>query len=129
MSDQIAVFNHGRIEQLGGPAEVYDRPATEFVAGFVGTSNIVERDGRRYCVRPERITLAPAGGSGEPATVTDVVFVGAFMRYLVKTDKGEQLSIVQQADRAPIARGGQVRIAWRDEDAFELPAGKSQDND
>ena len=57
MSDQIAVFNHGRIEQLGGPAEVYDRPATEFVAGFVGTSNIVERDGRRYCVRPERITL------------------------------------------------------------------------
>ncbi len=129
MSDQIAVFNHGRIEQLGGPAEVYDRPATEFVAGFVGTSNIVERDGRRYCVRPERITLEPGDGSGEPATVTDVVFVGAFMRYLVETDKGEQLSIVQQADRAPIARGGQVRIAWRDEDAFELPAGKSQDND
>ena len=129
MSDQIAVFNHGRIEQLGGPAEVYDRPATEFVAGFVGTSNIVERAGRRYCVRPERITLEPADGSGEPATVTDVVFVGAFMRYLVETDKGEQLSVVQQADRAPIARGGQVRIAWRDEDAFELPAGKSQDND
>ncbi len=129
MSDQIAVFNHGRIEQLGGPAEVYDRPATEFVAGFVGTSNIVERDGRRYCVRPERIALEAADGSGEPATVTDVVFVGAFMRYLVETDKGEQLSVVQQADRAPIARGGQVRIAWRDEDAFELPAGKSQDND
>ena len=129
MSDQIAVFNHGRIEQLGGPAEVYDRPATEFVAGFVGTSNIVERDGRRYCVRPERITLEAGDGSGEPATVTDVVFVGAFMRYLVETDKGEQLSVVQQADRAPIGRGGQVRIAWRDEDAFELPAGKSHDND
>jgi putative spermidine/putrescine transport system ATP-binding protein len=129
MSDQIAVFNHGRIEQLGGPAEVYDCPATEFVAGFVGTSNIVERDGRRYCVRPERIALEAGSGSGEPATVTDVVFVGAFMRYLVETEKGEQLSIVQQADRAPIGRGGQVRIAWRDEDAFELPAGKSQDND
>ena len=109
MSDQIAVFNHGRIEQLGGPAEVYDRPATEFVAGFVGTSNIVERDGRRYCVRPERIALEHGDGSGEPATVTDVVFVGAFMRYLVETDKGEQLSVVQQADRAPIGRGGQVR--------------------
>ena len=88
MSDQIAVFNHGRIEQLGGPAEVYDRPATEFVAGFVGTSNIVERGGRRYCVRPERISLEEGGGSGEPATVTDVVFVGAFMRYLVETDEG-----------------------------------------
>ena len=47
MSDRIAVFNHGRIEQVGTPAEVYDRPATEFVAGFVGISNIVERDGRR----------------------------------------------------------------------------------
>ncbi len=127
MSDQIAVFNNGRIEQLGGAAEVYDRPATEFVAGFVGTSNIVERDGRRYCVRPERIALVEDGGSGEPATVTDVVFVGAFMRYLVETEKGEQLSVVQQADRKPIDRGGQVRIAWRDEDAFELPAGKSQD--
>ena len=66
MSDQIAVFNHGRIEQLGGPAEVYDRPATEFVAGFVGTSNIVERGGRRYCVRPERITLVPADGPASP---------------------------------------------------------------
>ena len=129
MSDQIAVFNHGRIEQLGGPAEVYDRPATEFVAGFVGTSNIVERDGRRYCVRPERIVLEGGDGSGEPATVTDVIFVGAFMRYLVETEKGEQLSVVQQADRAPIGRGEPVRIAWRDEDAFELPAGKSQDDD
>src|SRR5579871_3570309 len=52
MSDRLAVFNEGRIEQMGAPAEVYDRPATEFVAGFVGTSNIVERGGRRICVRP-----------------------------------------------------------------------------
>ena len=57
MSDRIAVFNEGRIEQVGSPAEVYERPASEFVAGFVGTSNIVERGGRRLCVRPERITL------------------------------------------------------------------------
>jgi putative spermidine/putrescine transport system ATP-binding protein len=123
MSDRIAVFNHGRIEQLGSPGEVYDRPATEFVAGFVGTSNIVERGGRRYCVRPERIVLETGGGAGEPATVTDVVFVGAFTRYLVETGPGERLSVVQQADRKPVARGEQVRIAWRDEDAFELPAG------
>jgi putative spermidine/putrescine transport system ATP-binding protein len=129
MSDQIAVFNHGRIEQLGTATEVYDRPSTEFVAGFVGTSNIVERDGRRYCVRPERIALAEGDGPGEPATVTDVVFVGAFTRYLVETGKGEQLSVVQQADRKPVGRGEQVRIAWRDEDAFELPGKESQDDD
>ena len=64
MSDHLAVFNDGRIEQVGSPAEVYERPATEFVAGFVGTSNIVERGGRRISVRPERIEL---NGHGEPA--------------------------------------------------------------
>ena len=46
MSDRLAVFNEGRIEQIGAPAEVYERPATEFVAGFVGVSNVLERDGR-----------------------------------------------------------------------------------
>ena len=50
MSDRIAVFDHGRIEQIGAPAEVYERPANAFVAGFVGVSNVVERDGKR--VRP-----------------------------------------------------------------------------
>ena len=117
MSDRLAVFNEGRIEQMGTPAEVYDRPATEFVAGFVGTSNIVERDGRRLCVRPERIAFAD---EGEQATISDVVFVGAFTRYLVETEAGERLSVVQQNDRQPHARGERVRLAWRDEDAFQL---------
>ncbi len=117
MSDRLAVFNEGRIEQMGTPGEVYDRPATEFVAGFVGTSNIVERGGRRLCVRPERISFAE---EGEPATISDVVFVGAFTRYLVETAAGERLSVVQQNDRHPRASGEQVRLAWRDEDAFQL---------
>jgi putative spermidine/putrescine transport system ATP-binding protein len=118
MSDRIAVFNHGRIEQIGTPGEVYDRPASEFVAGFVGTSNIVERNGRRLCVRPERIAFA---AEGEPATVDDVVFVGAFTRYLVSTGAGEQLSVVQQAGPAPLTPGAAVHLAWRDEDAYQLP--------
>ena len=57
MSDRLAVFNAGRIEQVGTPAEVYERPANEFVAGFVGVSNVVERDGRRFTIRPEKIRL------------------------------------------------------------------------
>ena len=57
MSDRIAVFNAGQIEQVGTPAEVYERPATEFVAGFVGTSNILERNGRRFTIRPEKIRM------------------------------------------------------------------------
>ena len=117
MSDSLAVFNEGRIEQMGAPAEVYERPATEFVAGFVGTSNIVERDGRRLCVRPERISFAE---DGEQATISDVVFVGAFTRYLVETARGERLAVVQQNDRRPRAPGEQVRLAWRAEDAFQL---------
>ena len=61
MSDRIAVFNAGRIEQVGTPAEVYERPATAFVAGFIGVSNMLERDGRRFTMRPEKIRiLAPA---------------------------------------------------------------------
>jgi putative spermidine/putrescine transport system ATP-binding protein len=56
MSDRLAVFNQGRIEQLGAPAEVYERPQSAFVAGFVGVSNVLERDGARYAVGPRRST-------------------------------------------------------------------------
>ena len=118
MSDRIAVFNEGRIEQVGEPAEVYDRPASEFVAGFVGTSNIVDQGGRRVCIRPERISL---DNGGQPATVDDIVFVGAFTRYLVLTDRGERLTVVQQSDGRTRSRGERVGVSWRDEDAFQLP--------
>jgi putative spermidine/putrescine transport system ATP-binding protein len=118
MSDRIAVFNHGRIEQVGEPAVVYDRPASEFVAGFVGTSNIVERNGRRVCIRPERISF---GDGGESATVDDVVFVGAFTRYHILTDRGERLTVVEQSNGTPRGRGERVVVGWRDEDAFQLP--------
>ena len=64
MSDRVAVFNRGRIEQLGPPAEVYEHPESEFIAGFVGVSNVIERDGRRYTVRPEKIhVLEPDGAT------------------------------------------------------------------
>jgi putative spermidine/putrescine transport system ATP-binding protein len=122
MSDRIAVFNEGRIEQIGPPTEVYEHPATEFVAGFVGTSNILERGGRRICVRPERIAL---NGSGDPATVREVVFVGAFLRYLVETDRGEQLTVLRQTGDSALERGARVQLTWRDEDAFEIPKSRS----
>ena len=117
MSDHLAVFNEGNIEQVGSPEEVYTRPATEFVAGFVGTSNILERGGRRISVRPERIEL---NGHGEPATVADVVFVGAFRRILVDTDSGDQITVVKQNDGSTIEPGTRVHVGWRDEDAYEV---------
>lgn len=54
MSDRIAVFNAGRIEQVSSPVELYERPVNEFVAGFVGISNVIERDGKRLTIRPRR---------------------------------------------------------------------------
>jgi putative spermidine/putrescine transport system ATP-binding protein len=117
MSDHVAVFNEGRIEQVGSPTDVYARPATEFVAGFVGTSNILERDGRRFSVRPERIEL---NGHGEPATVADVVFVGAFTRILVDTEAGERLTIVKQDTTSGLEPGARVHVSWNDADAYEI---------
>jgi putative spermidine/putrescine transport system ATP-binding protein len=117
MSDHLAVFNNGKIEQVGAPAEVYERPLTEFVAGFVGTSNILVRDGRRISVRPERIEL---NGNGDPATVEDVVFVGAFRRILVHTDAGDHLTVVRPNDGSKIEPGARVHVRWRDEDAYEI---------
>ena len=125
MSTNVAVFNEGRIEQIGTPVEIYERPATEFVADFVGTSNILDRDGRRVVVRPERIAFA-SDGDGEPATISDVVFVGAFTRYVAVTNRGEQLIVIRPSDGSTLERGAQVRLAWRDEDTFRLPESQSE---
>ncbi|MDX6477118.1 MAG: putative spermidine/putrescine transport system ATP-binding protein [Gaiellaceae bacterium] len=117
MSDHVAVFNEGRIEQVGTPNDVYERPATEFVAGFVGTSNILERAGRRFSVRPERVEL---NGHGEPGTIADIVFVGAFTRILVDTDAGDRITVVRQNDGSSVERGARVHVGWRDADAYEI---------
>jgi len=117
MSDHVAVFNEGRIEQVGTPSDVYERPASEFVAGFVGTSNILERGGRRISVRPERIELDK---DGEAGTVADVVFVGAFTRVLVDIDTGDRLTVVRKNDGSTIEPGARVHLSWRDGDAYEI---------
>ncbi|CAB4705173.1 MAG: ATP-binding cassette domain-containing protein [Actinobacteria bacterium] len=117
MSDQVAVFNQGKIEQIGPPKEIYERPRTEFVADFVGHTNLVERDGRRFSVRPERIGFAE---EGEPGTVDEIVFVGAFTRYVVATDRGERLTVVQQNDGSRLEPGTRVYLAWGEDDAVPM---------
>src|SRR5438128_6493381 len=91
MSDRLAVFNEGQIEQVGSPADVYEHPQTEFVAGFVGVSNVVERGGRRFTIRPEKIHMHEDGGAGEPGTIHEVVYIGMVTRYIVDLDNGGQL--------------------------------------
>ena len=102
MSDRIAVFNEGRIEQVSPPAELYERPANEFVAGFVGVSNLLERDGARFTIRPEKIQLLEPGDAGRracapsAAAIVDVAYAGMVTRYTVALDAGGELQLVRQ---------------------------------
>jgi putative spermidine/putrescine transport system ATP-binding protein len=119
MSDRIAVFNEGRIEQTGSPDEVYEHPATEFVAGFVGVSNILERGGRRFTIRPEKIVMN--GKAGEPGVVRDVQYAGSVTRYVVELDSGERLVVVRQnLESSPVGPDARVNLHWRPEHTYEL---------
>jgi putative spermidine/putrescine transport system ATP-binding protein len=131
MSDRLAVMNAGRIEQIGTPADVYERPSTSFVAGFVGVSNTISGEAARQVtgspatitVRPEKIRMLDAPGEPGPGEVSltgkvrDVVYLGAHTRYVVDLDAGGQLVVVQQnltrsSMEALEVRGKPVRLAW-----------------
>jgi putative spermidine/putrescine transport system ATP-binding protein len=137
MSDRLAVFSAGRIEQVGTPADVYEHPANEFVAGFVGVSNVVERDGRRFTIRPEKVRLLSEGETAdglhvEAGTVEDVAYVGMVTRYLVALDAGGELQVVRQnletsSQEAQELRGRRVRVAWRAEQTSAIDEGQSRE--
>jgi len=131
MSDRLAVFNDGRIEQVGAPAEVYEHPVNEFVAGFVGVSNIVERGGERFTIRPEKVRILDEAESSdglraEDGQVRDVAYIGAVTRYIVDLDAGGEIQVVSQnlemsSQEALEQRGRRVRVAWRGEHAYAIP--------
>ena len=132
MSDRLAVFNNGKIEQVGAPADVYERPKTRFVAGFVGTSNlltgavaeaILGRSGT-FTVRPEKIRIAdPATevGADENSAlghIRDVVYLGPDTRFIVTLDAGADLVVTRQnlatsSTEALALQGQAVRLVWK----------------
>jgi putative spermidine/putrescine transport system ATP-binding protein len=131
MSDRIAVFNQGRTEQVATPAELYERPASAFVAGFVGTSNLIGGEAARattgrdgtFTVRPEKIRmLEPDVGAGPgqcsaTGVVADVAYLGSQTRFVVRLDAGGELVVTQQnlatsSMEALAARGRPVRLVW-----------------
>ena len=139
MSDRIAVFNEGRIVQLGTPAEIYEFPASEFVAGFVGTSNLLRDDTARavlgssgtWSIRPEKIRIAGAGtpaGTGERAvagTVREVIYVGMSTRMVIDLAPGGTLVAVEQnsgrhADQRLAMRGTNVTLLWDTEHEYSV---------
>jgi putative spermidine/putrescine transport system ATP-binding protein len=132
MSDRMAVFNKGKIEQVGTPADVYEKPSTRFVAGFVGTSNLItgaaaeEIVGQAgtFTVRPEKIRLGEptdtpnADESSGLGTINKVVYLGPDTRYLVDLDAGSTLVVEQQnlatsSSDALAQEGKKVRLTWK----------------
>jgi putative spermidine/putrescine transport system ATP-binding protein len=125
MSDRIAVFNQGRIEQVSPPVELYEHPATEFVAGFVGVSNLLERDGSRFTIRPEKIQLVDPGATAnglrtERGHIAGIAYAGMVTRYTVALDAGGELQLVRQnvegtSSDAASEQGREVIVGWRPE--------------
>ncbi|MCO6451416.1 MAG: ABC transporter ATP-binding protein [Caldilineales bacterium] len=131
MSDRMAVFNLGKIEQVGTPAEIYERPATAFVAGFVGVSNLLQGDvaqaitgsPQTFAIRPEKIHLAetgtetPAGQCNAAGVIRDVIYLGMYTRYVVWLDAGAELTVVEQNLHTTSMdvhhlRGQRVQLSW-----------------
>ncbi|MFF4791965.1 ABC transporter ATP-binding protein [Streptomyces sp. NPDC001276] len=141
MSDRIAVFHQGRVEQVGTPAEIYERPATPFVASFVGSSNLLDGESARrilgtpgtHSIRPEKIrVLKESADADEPeqatatGTVAEVVYLGDSTRFLVDLDTGGRLTALQQnletsAEDVAAYRGTRVRLAWHRRHAVQVP--------
>ena len=135
MSDRIAVFNKGHIQQLGTPRDIYDHPANAFVAGFVGTTNFITKelapqtvpDSGRCAIRPELISFRTPGGlASSPdevrirGTVSDVIYLGTEYRILVGLPGGTQFTVVRHAsDRVP-DKGEEVDLSWLRDDQVRL---------
>lgn len=136
MSDRIAIFNQGGIEQIGTADELYERPASEFVANFLGTSNLISLDGARVMIRPERIHVLAqderwdaAEWRVQPAVVQERAFLGPFMRYLMRLNNGTQVLVFEQntagyAASRHNARGAVVNLAWRHDSVYKIPEGR-----
>jgi putative spermidine/putrescine transport system ATP-binding protein len=134
MSDRVAVFNAGRIEQVGAPADVYDRPGSAFVAGFVGISNVLTGDTAKsvlgeegsFAIRPEKISIGGEPAAGEVAVagrVVEVVYGGPTTRLIVDVDGGARLVALHQNATGGAPHGDTpVTLRWRREHAVRLPA-------
>ena len=134
MSDRIAVFNQGKIEQIGSPAEIYEHPATGFVAGFVGVSNLVSGELAQrlagsdvtFSIRPEKIHLTDSAEKAGADTIVvdgrvrDIVYLGLYTRYLVELEGGGDLVVVEQNLKTTsmdvlTMKGQRVHLSWKKE--------------
>jgi putative spermidine/putrescine transport system ATP-binding protein len=130
MSDRLAVFNHGEVEQVGTPSEIYESPRNAFVAGFVGTSNVISGDlaarltgsPAPFTVRPEKISRSGlADGPDVVSTdgvIAEAVYLGMYTRYRVRLDNGETIELAEQNEEvghleATAQIGKRTRLTWK----------------
>jgi len=119
MSDRIVIFNHGRVEQIGSPREIYENPRSAFVSEFVGQTNRIQVQGKQVNIRPEHLTIAKTFAVGDrrlEGKLVDEIFVGASTRYLVETLDGTKLISTEKMDDSRV--GDSVVISWKQEREF-----------
>ena len=137
--DRIALFNEGRIEQVGSPSEIYEHPASAFVAGFVGTSNLISGDlaqrvtGKKstFSIRPEKIHMekedanAPSDSYSADGVFRDVIYLGLLTRYFVKLDGGGEVVVIEQNLKTTSMdvlkiKGQRTRLHWKKEHTHKV---------
>ena len=144
---RVAVFNNGKIEQVGAPREVYEFPETEFVASFLGVTNLLNAEvsqqllgeARIHSLRPERVHLADATAPAElgavdvAGTIAEIVYAGAHTRYLIDTEAGVRFIVEKQNSHTPrtelsATRGDNVRLRFQRDHAMAIPGSEPAHN-
>ena len=128
MSDRVAVMDGGRIEQLGPPQQIYDEPATPFVAGFIGETNFIDEDGQTVAIRPELLRVE-RGGEGRRGRVLATMVIGPAVQSVIRLDDGQEVLVREQRRRGAdgavsLAEGEQVSVSWADSEALNFEGGE-----
>jgi spermidine/putrescine transport system ATP-binding protein len=123
MSDRVAVMNQGRIEQLGPPMEIYDTPATGFVADFIGETNFIRRNGTVIAIRPEQLRIG-RDGSGLAGEVVTAMVIGPAIQCVIKAENGQEILVRQQRGGNGVVEalqpGERVVLTWDEDAALRL---------
>ncbi len=122
MSDRIAVMNGGKVEQVGTPTEIYERPRTRFVADFIGEINILDGSGPLRALRPEKIRLVAPDGARLAGTVETANYLGGSTLLRVRPTTGPSMLVreTHAGERASRMPGDAVGLTWNDSDAVAL---------
>ena len=127
MSDRVVVMNAGRIEQIGVPRDIYDRPATEWIASFIGDTNFLKTDGKDVAIRPERLRVAREG-EGLEGRVSTTMIIGPMVQCLIRLEDGQEVLVREQRSGSEngveaLAEGERVFVSWAEEEALSLEGG------